>query len=89
MLETHPINFRRKGAAQYLNEKWGIPRAARTLAKLACIGGGPPMIYCGKIPLYPIAGLDAYAKAQLSGPIHSTSERKPAAGSAAQNRDSP
>ena len=33
------------------------------------------MIYAGRFPLYPIDGLDAYARAQLSKPVRSTSQR--------------
>jgi hypothetical protein len=34
--------LRRKQASAYLLEKYGIPRAPGTLAKLASTGGGPP-----------------------------------------------
>ena len=66
--------LRRRAGAEYLREQRGIPCSEKTLAKLACIGGGP--IYCrfGRIPLYLIADLDAYAEAKLSKPIRSTSE---------------
>jgi len=66
--------LRRKDASKYLSEKWGIPRSPRTLAKIACVSSdGPPMVYAGRIPLYPIDGLDEYAKGQLSLPVRSTS----------------
>lgn len=77
MIDTVPCNLRRAEAARYLQEVYGLPRSTRTLAKLACVSSdGPPMVYAGRFPLYPIPGLDAYAKAQLSGPVRSTSERK-------------
>lgn len=66
--------LRRRAAAQYLREKWGIPRSEKTLAKLACIGGGPVYRLWGRIPLYTTADLDAYAEAKLGKPVHSTSE---------------
>lgn len=66
--------LRRRAAAEYLREKWGIPRSEKTLAKLACIGGGPVYRLWGRIPLYTTADLDAYAQAKLSGPVCSTSE---------------
>jgi len=69
-----PTYLRRSAAADYLREKWGIPRSAKTLAKLACIGGGPIYRRFGRIPLYTTADLDAYAEAKLGKPVHSTSE---------------
>ena len=76
MNATAPLNLRRVDAARYLQDKWGLPRSTRTLAKIACIASdGPPMIYAGRFPLYPIDGLDVYARAQLSKPVRSTSQR--------------
>lgn len=70
--------LRRQAAATYLREKWGLPRSPRTLAKIACIASdGPPMVYAGRIPLYPVDGLDEYAKGQLSPPVRNTSEHRP------------
>jgi hypothetical protein len=66
--------LRRRAAAEYLREKRGIPCSEKTLAKLACIGGGPLYRRFGRIPLYLIADLDTYAEAKLSKPIRSTSE---------------
>ena len=66
--------LRRRAAAEYLREKRGIPTSEKTLAKLACIGGGPLYRLFGRIPLYLIADLDAYAEAKISKPVHSTSE---------------
>jgi hypothetical protein len=66
--------LRRRAAAEYLREQRGIPCSEKTLAKLACIGGGPIYRRFGRIPLYLIADLDVYAEAKLSKPIRSTSE---------------
>jgi hypothetical protein len=66
--------LRRRAAAEYLREERGIPCSEKTLAKFACIGGGPIYRRFGRIPLYLIADLDAYAEAKLSKPIRSTSE---------------
>jgi hypothetical protein len=66
--------LRRRAAAEYLREQRGIPCSEKTLAKLACIGGGPLYRRFGRIPLYLIADLDAYAKAKISKPVQSTSE---------------
>ena len=66
--------LRRRAAAEYLREQRGIPCSEKTLAKLACIGGGPIYRRFGRIPLYLIADLDAYAEAKLSKPVRSTSE---------------
>jgi hypothetical protein len=56
-----PVPYlRRKAAAEYLRGRWGIPCSEKTLAKLACIGGGPVYRLCGRTPLYAPLG---------SGPI--------------------
>lgn len=33
--------LRRSQAAQYVQDKWNLACSAKTLAKLACVGGGP------------------------------------------------
>ena len=66
--------LRRRAAAEYLREQRGIPCSEKTLAKLACVGGGPNYRRFGRIPLYLIADLDAYAEAKISKPVQSTSE---------------
>jgi hypothetical protein len=70
-----PKYVRRAAAAKYLQEVWGIPAAARTLAKLACVSSdGPEMHYVGRIPLYTIEGLDKYAEKRIGPPRRSTSD---------------
>jgi hypothetical protein len=66
--------FRRKEAGQYLREKFGFGSPA-TLAKLACIGGGPEFFKAGSIVLYAEKPLDAWALSKISGPKRSTSDR--------------
>ena len=63
--------LRRRTAAEYLRENRGIPTSEKTLAKLACIGGGPVYRLFGRIPLYTSPDLDAYADAKLGkvGPL--------------------
>ena len=68
------IPLRRRAASIYLKEIHGISRTEKTLAKLACTGGGPVMVYDGRFPLYPPDELDKYAVSQLSRPVRSTSE---------------
>lgn len=67
--------LRRKQVPAYLAEKHGIPIAVATLNKLATIGGGPPMQYVGRIPLYHVDDLDRWAEGKLGKTVHSTSER--------------
>ncbi len=69
-----PKFLRRKAASKYLDEKWGLPRAASTLAKLAVIGGGPIFRKAGRIPLYEPADLDKYAEDQLGRTMRSTAD---------------
>lgn len=71
---NHPAYLRRHGAAEYLHAKWGIPCSKKTLAKLACIGGGPAYHLYNRTPLYAPADLDAFAEAKLSKLVRSTSE---------------
>jgi hypothetical protein len=66
--------LRRQAAAEYLREKFGVPCSPKTLAKLACIGGGPIYRRFGRIPLYLIVDLEVYATAKISKPVKSTSE---------------
>jgi hypothetical protein len=58
--------YRRTEASQYLKEKFGIERKPSTLAKLACIGGGPKYQVAGRVPLYPESELDRWATSILS-----------------------
>jgi hypothetical protein len=69
-----PKYLRRKPAASYLNDGWGVPTAASTLAKLAVTGGGPAFHSAGRIPLYAITELDRYAEQKLGRPRRSTSD---------------
>ena len=65
---------RRDSAAAYLTEKWGIPTSPRTLAKQACVGGGPPFRKAGRVPLYADEDLDQYAREKLGPRVLNTSE---------------
>jgi hypothetical protein len=49
--------LRRKDAARYLTDVWGIPTSPKTLAKLAVTGGGPLYRKAGRVPLYEVAAL--------------------------------
>jgi hypothetical protein len=65
---------RRTEAASYLQERHGVPCAAKTLAKLACVGGGPVFQKYGRLPLYRLGDLDSWAESKLSRPVRCTSE---------------
>jgi hypothetical protein len=67
--------LRRREASVYLRAVWGIERAPATLAKLACIGGGPPFYKDGRIPIYDRPDLDDWAQSRLSAKMRSTSDR--------------
>lgn len=70
----HPAHFlRRKAAGEYLKSKYGFG-SEKTLAKLACIGGGPEFRKAGTAALYEPAKLDEWAAAKISAPVRSTSE---------------
>jgi hypothetical protein len=76
MNEVIPPRFlRRADAAKYVRERWGVPCATRTLAKLACISSdGPEMHYAGRIPLYAPESLDNWAAKKIGPPRNSTSD---------------
>jgi len=74
-LKPKPPYRRRADASEYLEKEHGIQRSPKTLAKLACLGGGPPMVYDGRIPLYWDASLDVWAAEQLTPPVSSTAEK--------------
>lgn len=65
--------LRRAEVPAYLLEHHGIELAYSSLEKMATNGGGPPMQYHGRIPLYPITELDAWAEARLGPMVRSTS----------------
>jgi hypothetical protein len=72
--------LRRTEAAEYVTETYGIPCSPKTLAKLACVSSdGPPFRLAGRFPLYPISGLDAWARSKIGPLVHSTSEARTAA----------
>jgi hypothetical protein len=65
--------LRRKDAAQYVRETWGLPCSKAWLAKLAVIGGGPIFRKAGKTPLYAPADLDTWAEGRIGHARKSTS----------------
>jgi hypothetical protein len=64
----------RRETSGELKEKFGIDRKPATLAKLACIGGGPPFRRDGRRALYDPADLAQWAEALLTPPAASTAE---------------
>jgi hypothetical protein len=63
----------RKQASSFLTER-GYRTAVATLAKLACLGGGPVFESFGRRPLYREVDLLAWAQARSTGPRRSTSD---------------
>jgi len=72
VLETER-RLSRKEAAQFLTSR-GYRTAPATLAKLACLGGGPVFHSFGRKPLYLAADLLAWAEGRTTGPRRSTSD---------------
>jgi len=66
--------LRRSDASIYLKEKYGLDYKPSTLAKLACLGGGPRFEHAGRFPLYPEPELDAWASSRFSPLKTSTSD---------------
>jgi hypothetical protein len=75
MVVQHYRRFRRDEASSYLKERWGLERKSSTLAKYACLGGGPRFEYAGRIPIYPENELDTWARSILSALCSSTAEK--------------
>lgn len=55
----------RKEASQY-SRLIGIPYAVSTLAKLACIGGGPEMTVCGRRVFYRPSSVRSWLKSMIT-----------------------
>ena len=73
-LSTLERFMRRREAGKYLQDNYGHG-SEKTLAKLACLGGGPEFHKSGgRVVLYTRQALDACARAKISGPLKSTSE---------------
>ena len=70
----HEKNYLLRTEAAHFLTSHGFPVATRTLAKLACIGGGPTFRKYGNRPLYDPADLLEWAQARTSHPVTSTSE---------------
>ena len=68
-----PTYLRRNQAAAYLQARYGA-YTTDTLAKLACIGGGPRFRKLGPFPVYAPDDLDLWATSRMSRPVRSTSE---------------
>ena len=63
----------RREAAQFLTER-GFKTAPSTLAKLACVGGGPNFISFGRRPLYAPDTLIDWAESRCTGLRRNTSD---------------
>jgi len=59
--------FRRRKAGEYLKNHYGFG-SPNTLAKLACLGGGPEFCKVGPLVLYEPAKLDEWALAKITAP---------------------
>jgi hypothetical protein len=75
-----PIEARRydrKGASQYLYERWGIEAAPKTLANLSSDGKGPVYSRVGNGRVtYLQTDLDAWAESRISPPASSPTEER-------------
>ena len=65
--------LRRDCAAAYLQKRYGA-YTAKTLAKLACKGGGPVFRKMGPYPVYTASDLDQWAQSRTSDPVESTAQ---------------
>lgn len=72
-MQSQSDYLRRNQAAAYLKAYCGA-YTSQTLAKLACIGGGPVYHKLGRMVLYKPSDLDAWIASKLSAPVSSTSD---------------
>ncbi len=72
-MQNQKVYLRRNQAAEHLQKQYGA-YTADTLAKLACVGGGPKFKKIGPYPLYTTEDLDEWAEARMSRVVSSTSE---------------
>ena len=70
---TNTGYLRRSEAAAHLQRRYGA-FTAETLAKLACVGGGPTFQKLGRFPLYLLEDLDNWAMSRMTRPVRSTSQ---------------
>ena len=61
-------------ANDYLKRQHGVSRTPATLAKLRCIGGGPPWRRVGRNIVYTAADLDNYAAGLTSERFTATAQ---------------
>jgi hypothetical protein len=74
----HPAQYlRRRAAGEYLKSRYGFG-SEKTLAKLACLGGGPIFRKAANAAIYAPEDLDAWALSKIGKPIRSTSEMEAA-----------
>jgi hypothetical protein len=66
----------RKQAGEYLKTKYGFG-SEKTLAKLACVGGGPQFRKAGTATLYEPSALDTWALSKIGAAKRSTSDTGP------------
>jgi hypothetical protein len=66
--------LRRRDAAAYLKQMWGLRCSEQTLANYATRGNGPMFQRYGRDVIYSTTNLDEYAQARMSAPMRSTSE---------------
>jgi hypothetical protein len=64
----------RKQAAEYINAM-GFPCSVKTLAKYACLGGGPEFRKFSRFVRYETHALDAWVEEKLSAPMRVTQPR--------------
>lgn len=70
---NNPSFLRRDQAAAYLRSRYGHG-SVKTLAKLACLGGGPEFRKAGSMVLYEPEKLDEWALSRIGRPQLSTSD---------------
>ena len=67
--------LRRRQAAAYVREHYGLACSETYLEKLASVGGGPLFYRMGRRVEYDPAHLDVWASSRISGPLSKASDQ--------------
>ncbi len=77
-MENSPRFLRRDAAAEYLKTRYGFG-SVKSLAKGVVTGDSPLYRKAGRIVLYELSALDAWAMAKIGAPVRSSSEAQESA----------
>jgi hypothetical protein len=75
-MHNFPKYLNRQCASEHIEKTWGLRCSARTLAKLAVVGGGPAFHKSGRDALYDPESLEIWAQKKISPPADTAREHR-------------